>query len=311
MSLRDEAKLYTIQMAAEASGLSAHTIRAWEKRYSAITPQRSESGRRLYSQEDIKRLILLVQLTNIGSAISQVANLSNEELSGIYKRLVKNTPIPQNSFPPQLKDHSHIKDLLLVAVKAYDVAAVSGLLGEARDSHTPRSFALNILLPVLDEMRLGCIKGIYQQAQMNALKSLINFYAGMLIYNGAGTDSRIKSKYLIANLDQKNKDLSHLLSALICTGNKKAIFYLNSHVPMQTLIDTILATSSTHLILHIPENTDAKLAENYLNDLFYYIPQNIKIWILSQTSVRANNLKGVFQLKDHHQLDERLRFSGA
>jgi DNA-binding transcriptional MerR regulator len=309
MSLSDEVKLYTIQMAAKASGLSAHTIRAWEKRYAAITQQRSDSGRRLYSQEDVKRLILLVQLTNIGSAISQVASLPNEELSSIFNRLMKSTESPRSPLLPQQRDHSQIKVLLLEAVKTYDFAAVSVLLSEAKDSHTPRSLALDILLPVLDEMRAGCDGGTYQQAQMSALKSLIRFYAGMVIYKGAVVDGRVKSKYLIASLDQKNKDLSHLLSALICTGNKKAIFYLNTDVPMQTLADTIPATSSTHIILHVPKNTNAKLVENYLNDLSYHVPQNIKVWILSQTSIRKNLFKGFQLLKDHQQLDERLKSS--
>lgn len=311
MSVTDEVKLYTIQMAAKASGLSAHTIRAWEKRYSAITPQRSESGRRLYSQEDVKRLILLVQLTNIGSAISQVANLPDEELSSIFQRLMKNTETPESSLLPQLRNHSQIKELLLEAVRSYDVAAVSALLNEAKDSHTPRSLALDILMPVLDEMRAGCEGGTFQQAQLNALKSLIRFYAGMVIYKGTNTDSRIKSKFLIASLDQRNKDLSHLLSALICTGNKKGIFYLNSNVPMQTLVETIPATSSTNIILHIPKDTSQKLIENYLNDLTYHIPQNIKVWILSQTPVRASFFKGFQLLKDHYQLDERLGSSDA
>lgn len=62
------------------TGLTAPGIRMWEKRYAAVTPERTESNRRLYRAEDVERLVLMKRLTDRGHAISTIANLSLPEL---------------------------------------------------------------------------------------------------------------------------------------------------------------------------------------------------------------------------------------
>ena len=53
---------YNIQIASKLSGVGTHTLRAWEKRYGAVIPMRNESGRRLYSDDDVEKLRLLSEL---------------------------------------------------------------------------------------------------------------------------------------------------------------------------------------------------------------------------------------------------------
>lgn len=62
------------------TGLSTHVIRAWERRYNAVSPQRSESRRRLYRQADIDRLALLKRVIQNGHSISHIAGLETEDL---------------------------------------------------------------------------------------------------------------------------------------------------------------------------------------------------------------------------------------
>lgn len=71
---------HPIRVAARRTGLSPHVIRAWEKRYGAVTPHRTETNRRVYSQEDVQRLSLLRRSTLLGRSIGQIAKLSTEEL---------------------------------------------------------------------------------------------------------------------------------------------------------------------------------------------------------------------------------------
>lgn len=69
-----------IQLAAKSAGLTAHVIRAWEKRYDAVLPGRSDSNRRLYSQDEVERLRLLGVLTRSGHRIGDIARLPTEAL---------------------------------------------------------------------------------------------------------------------------------------------------------------------------------------------------------------------------------------
>jgi methanogenic corrinoid protein MtbC1/DNA-binding transcriptional MerR regulator len=62
------------------TGLNASLLRAWERRYGAVDPGRSDGGQRLYSEDDIRKLTLLREAVDAGHNISQVAELSLQGL---------------------------------------------------------------------------------------------------------------------------------------------------------------------------------------------------------------------------------------
>src|SRR5215213_10020898 len=90
-SAAPSAILHPIQIVTRRTGVSADVLRVWEKRYAVVTPVRSASGRRLYSDADIERLRLLVQATRSGRAIGQVAALPT---SALVELLEKEAPAP-------------------------------------------------------------------------------------------------------------------------------------------------------------------------------------------------------------------------
>lgn len=71
---------HAIKVVARRTGLTAHVIRIWEKRYGAVEPERTGTNRRLYSEAQIERLSLLRELTQSGHGIGQVAQLPIEQL---------------------------------------------------------------------------------------------------------------------------------------------------------------------------------------------------------------------------------------
>jgi len=78
--LSTETKGFRIGAVARLTGISPDALRAWERRYQVISPQRSPSGTRLYSEQDIARLRLIKRLVDAGQAIGTVASLSLAEL---------------------------------------------------------------------------------------------------------------------------------------------------------------------------------------------------------------------------------------
>ena len=71
---------YAIRIAAQRSGITPDTLRAWERRHRAVDPARSGSARRLYSEADIDRLRLLREVVARGHSIGSVAALPRDEL---------------------------------------------------------------------------------------------------------------------------------------------------------------------------------------------------------------------------------------
>ena len=77
---------YPMRVVVRRTGLSASLLRAWERRYEAVVPGRSDGGQRLYSEADIRRLNLLKDLVDLGHTIGQIAGRSEEELRTLLLR---------------------------------------------------------------------------------------------------------------------------------------------------------------------------------------------------------------------------------
>ena len=67
----------------QRTGLTSHAIRAWERRYGAVEPARTDGGQRLYTDAQVLRLRLLKRATEGGRSISNVAGLDSEELAAL------------------------------------------------------------------------------------------------------------------------------------------------------------------------------------------------------------------------------------
>jgi len=96
---------HPIKVVATRTGLSKDVIRVWEKRYQAINPQRSDTGRRLYTDADIAHLLKLKQAISGGWRISDVAKLSKDELDTLIAakshatKMAESPPSMENSIP--------------------------------------------------------------------------------------------------------------------------------------------------------------------------------------------------------------------
>ena len=73
-------RTYSIKDLENFCGIKAHTIRMWEKRYGILTPERSDSNIRHYTEEELKKLITVSILNRNGMKISRIARLSDSEL---------------------------------------------------------------------------------------------------------------------------------------------------------------------------------------------------------------------------------------
>lgn len=71
---------YSIKELEKLSGIKAHTIRIWEKRYGLIAPQRTDTNIRYYSDTDLKKLINVSLLNGHGIKISAIARMDEDDL---------------------------------------------------------------------------------------------------------------------------------------------------------------------------------------------------------------------------------------
>ena len=178
---------YTIQMASKISGVGVHTIRAWEKRYKAIVPIRDEAGHRVYSKDDVEKLILLSELCLVGYTISKIASLSITELKAQLKELGKNEDSLESLDLKLINEKVEVNTdeslmILRLALKTYKLDVISQELSKLKILLNPRDFVFKIITPLMSDLGRAVHSNEYSISQEHALSSIVKFHIGHLMY---------------------------------------------------------------------------------------------------------------------------------
>lgn len=171
---------HPIKVVCHRTGLTAHAIRVWERRYGLICCKRTDSNRRLYSDEEIERLRLLKQLTDCGHRISQISCLSLEDLYGLHRKEVPPTPASNPEPTPQDLSHETVEECTqrcLQAVRTLDTVVISDLLEEARLRYGQRAVLLRIIAPLVMEVgeswRRGEMRVVHEHLATSVVRDFL------------------------------------------------------------------------------------------------------------------------------------------
>lgn len=145
---------------ARRTGVAVTTLRAWESRYGVLRPGRTEGGHRLYSEEDVDRVLAVLRLTAQGWSVGAAAASVTAERTPSRLRLVGDAgPVakdaaagPSTSADPSV---AGMRDALARAVHGYDTAGAEEVLDTAI-ARLGVAFALEeMVLPVLRDLGEG------------------------------------------------------------------------------------------------------------------------------------------------------------
>jgi DNA-binding transcriptional MerR regulator/methylmalonyl-CoA mutase cobalamin-binding subunit len=124
------ASLHAIKAVVRRTGLSVHVIRIWERRYGAVGPERTATNRRLYSDEQVERLLLLREITQAGQSIGYVAKLPTEQLKQLAAAAFASEATTTHALTSTSASPSFLENGL-AAVKALDARALEQALKHA------------------------------------------------------------------------------------------------------------------------------------------------------------------------------------
>lgn len=129
----------TIQEVCRRTGLAPDLVRAWERRYRAVRPERASNNHRHYSGEDLQRLLLLRDAVQAGHAISRIAGLADDDLRTLLSM-------------PKVRDDDAVLTELIVAVRDYDGSTLESSLLAAAQMRSAEEFCDRIVTPLLHEV---------------------------------------------------------------------------------------------------------------------------------------------------------------
>ena len=171
-------ELYGISAVSRLTGISPHVLRIWERRYQVVEPVRSDSRRREYSREDVRRLTLVKTLVDHGHSIRHVAGLATEQLEEQVRDVAQlpNSSANAEASPEQSMSHARIafignlvRDPLREAVDAERNLQIVGEFAEIADLRAalkPGAFDLLVIeTPTLFEDQVKEIQDLVEEFQ--------------------------------------------------------------------------------------------------------------------------------------------------
>jgi methanogenic corrinoid protein MtbC1 len=161
------------------TGLSPHVIRVWEKRYGAVVPSRTPTRRRLYTDAEIQRLLLLRQATLAGHSIGQIAHLPTERLRELVAAEAPPTPapLPGLRFQPDSATTPSPLDACMAAVEQLDAMALETALLRARVALSHTAFIETLIIPLMQNIgelwREGALRTMHEHLTSAVVRTLL------------------------------------------------------------------------------------------------------------------------------------------
>jgi DNA-binding transcriptional MerR regulator len=252
------------------TGIGIDTLRAWERRYGAVSPGRDERGR-LYTDADVARLRLLQQAVLSGHSIGRLAPLSDAEL----RRLpVAHAPAARSSRPasPPAVDAS----ILGAALLAFENAAIDHEFSRLAAVLPPLSLVTDVLLPTLRDVgdrwnrRRGGIA--HEHLMSSAMRHLLGSF--LRLYSRRDAPARL----LFATPAGERHEIGILCAAMLAASRGLSVSYVGPDLPAEEIVEAVNAADARALVLGLTLTGNNQPKGRELRVLLRDLRGDVELW---------------------------------
>ncbi len=229
----DEAK-YNIKSVSQRTGVQPVTLRAWERRYKILNPQRADNGYRLYSERDIALLAWLKFQVDSGTSISSaVADYQSGLRKGFSPESVINTPAPIPSKHSSLPAAEFVKKIY-DALTAHNEPEASNIFEEALASFNLLTLFESVISPVLVEIGEAWYNGKVLVATEHFASAF--FRAKLMAIFQSLPTLRHLPYLMIGGAPGELHEIGPLMVAILLREAGYRIEYLGPDLPLEDLV---------------------------------------------------------------------------
>jgi DNA-binding transcriptional MerR regulator len=258
---------YPIRAAARLTGLGVDTLRAWERRYHAVTPVRDARGR-TYTDADIARLRLLQAAVAAGHSIGRIASLSEPAL-----RRLTAADVPAAAALPPALGTSTLRD----AVRALDAARVEHEFWRLATVLPAADFVRSVMLPALRQAGDGWPGRPGAIAEEHLISSVLRHLLGSFLRVYA--HRHLPARLLFTTPAGERHELGTLAAAMLAANAAVGNSYLGPDLPAREIVAAVRASGARVLVLGITLSDPATLFERDLREIRRALPHRVELWL--------------------------------
>ncbi|MFC1731185.1 MerR family transcriptional regulator [candidate division KSB1 bacterium] len=253
---------YSIRDLEVLTGIKAHTIRIWEKRYCIMEPQRTDSNIRYYTDLDLKWLLNISLLYRHGLKISNIACMNIEEINDKIMEFTRNP----------LNEDSQIDSLIIAMINLNEIQ-FEEVLSKSTNTIGFEDTVVKILYPFF--IKIGILWQInsINPAQEHFVSNIIRQKLIVSIH-GLKTNRRKDSKKFILFLPEGElHELGMLFNYYLIKNNGHEVIYLGQSVPFDDLIEVTKIREHHYLLTSITSGLSENELKSYINKISLQFPK--------------------------------------
>ncbi len=248
---------FSIKDLEHLSGIKAHTIRIWEKRYDILNPERTDTNIRTYNGENLQKLLNIAFLNSHGYKISRISKMQEDEINKLVKRISASA-----------SEENRAKNYFKLAMMNFDDRLFQRTYNNLREKRNFREVFHDVFIPLLDEIGLlwqtDTIKPIHEHFIVELIKQKIYL-------NIADLRSELKEEedprlYVLFLPENEIHDIGILyLNYELLNAGKNAI-YLGPSLPLDNMDYLMKIHKNLVFVSYLtvsPTNTDI---QEFIND---------------------------------------------
>jgi methanogenic corrinoid protein MtbC1 len=274
---------HPIQVAVRKTGLTAHLLRMWEKRYGAVVPQRTGTQRRMYSEDDIHRLTLLREATQLGHPIGSIATLSDEELRQIVRAEPSVATAKSRARRGVMTIAERIEECV-AAVKDFDVSRLNSTLEAATIELGYSGLLHQLIAPLVEQLGELWSHGEITIAHEHCASSAIRGFLFNPARQYAGANER--AVLVVATPQGQLHDLGAVMVTALAASHGWRTVYLGASLPAAEIAGAARQNQARAVALSIVYPEDDPNVDRELRDLRRYLPKPLAILVGGRAAKR-------------------------
>jgi len=304
--------LHPIQVVSRRTGLTADVLRVWERRYGAVRPARSPTNRRLYTDDDLEKLILLRRATLAGRAIGHVAHLTRGEI----RALVESDEAAYKARPGGSPGSSDLiagagakrLDSCLDAVRALDSVRLRAILTSSAIDMGTQSLLQDLVVPLMtivgEEWHRGSMRIHHEHLTTSLVRSLLESMRDVNARSPAGPE------IVVATPSGEQHDLGAVMAAIVAGTEGWRVTFLGGDLPVDEIASAVHSRGARAVALSVVHRDACGRASHEMIKLRRLVPPDVAILAGGQAvlgCVQALREIGAIRIDDMSRFRTELR----